>query len=222
MCTHTCSPHAHIHMCTHTCVSPVGAGRSQLRPSSRKAKCVPPQSPSGFSSGPAHCPRPLLASGLPVAQLGMAQGSIPQNPARQPLLPAQSPDSSLPLPPEPKNGQTTDRIRGEPGFRRIASTRNLCSSCVGFLAEEEARGNRAWRGQSHDHLRTPGITKAPQGGSGAPALVSDTFWASPRDLAFCLPPSVSRAKVGWGPLPTLATPPFWRVQSPKGTRERKV
>lgn len=122
----------------------------------------------------------------------------------------------------PSMAQTTDRVRGEPGFRRIASTRNLCSSYVGFLAEEEARGNRAWRGQSHDHLRTPGITKAPQGGSGAPALVSDTFWASPRDLAFCLPPSVSRTKVGWGPLPTLTTPPFWRVQSPKGTRKSKV
>lgn len=110
-CAHTRSPHAHIHMHTHTC-EPCRCRKFTAQTSSRQAKCVPPQAPSGFSPGPACCPRPLLASGLPVAQLGMAPGSIPQTPARQPLLPAQSPDSSLPLPPEPKYGPNHRQGKG--------------------------------------------------------------------------------------------------------------
>lgn len=186
----------------------------------------PPKSPACFPQALpiAQAPPGLRPSCRPTVHSSGINSTDTPHTHTQPPLPAKSPDSSLPLPPEPKYAPnhrqgTVWRLGDSEG---IAPTRPLRSFCMGFLAEEEARGNTAWRGQSRDCLGTPGIARAPQGGSGAPALVSDTFGASPGDLAFWLPPSAPRAKVGWGPLPTLATSPLWRVQSPKGTRENKV
>ena len=59
------------------------------------------------------------------------------------------------------------------------------------------------------------LLQGPTRGQLGPCSCLDTFWAPPGDMAFWLPLSSPRAKVGWRPLPMLAIAPLSRV-SPQG------
>lgn len=207
----TCS-HSLVHTHTHTHTSgPCRYRKFTAQAQLQEGKGSPHPSPHWFFSRPSPAaPCPSWPQASLCVQLSTAQGSIPQAPPKQSLLPAWSPGSSLTSLPEPKYGPNHRHSRGRGGevSEKTPPTQGPAAASAWGSWQERRRPRETSIERQPRDRRGDTWHQGSHKGAAGPLLLAQTFWASPGNPAFWLPPSAPKAWMRWGSLSTLATAPL--------------